>query len=84
MRRPRWPEALQWRQKNGAWAVCRRSDLTDSKINGADFSNALLDKPMQLVPASAPAPRRTLCLIDRCRIPRAVALYPISETQRQS
>jgi hypothetical protein len=30
-----------------ARAVFTRSDLSDSKIQGADFTNALLDKPMQ-------------------------------------
>lgn len=30
-----------------------RSDLSDSKIQGADFSNALLDKPMQQVSSAA-------------------------------
>lgn len=28
---------------------CHRSDLSDADIEGADFTNALLDKPMQTV-----------------------------------
>ncbi len=51
-----------WRCNGGARAVCRRSDLTDSKINGADFSNALLDKSMQLVPG--PCAPSALCALN--------------------
>jgi len=34
---------------------CHRSDLSDADIEGADFTNALLDKPMQTV-RCAPCP----------------------------
>lgn len=43
-----------------------RSDLSDADIEGADFSNALLDKPMQTV-RNSPSPRSMQGYFNRPR-----------------